>query len=54
MKLIERLTLENGLSIPLPLDHVKQIQRHLVESNPKNEVLTVAKVHQLSEIASGI
>ena len=52
VKLIESFMLENGLTIPLPLDHVKQIQRHLVKSDPKSEVLTVAKVHQLSEVAS--
>ena len=52
IKLIERFMLENGLTIPLPLDHVKQLQKHLLESEPDSEVLTVAKVHQLSEIAS--
>ena len=52
VKLIECFMLENGLTIPLPLDHVKQLQKHLLESEPDSEVLTVAKIHQLSEIAS--
>ena len=47
VKLIESFMLENGLTIPLSQEQVKQIQSYLLESDPESEKLTVAKVHQL-------
>jgi hypothetical protein len=52
VEFIERFMLENDLTVPLLLDQLKQIQRHLLESDPECEAPTVAKTQQLSEIAS--